>query len=115
MNKAHPTTIKQLRTRQQPQTRKFMGSSNNFGQESNPLGILAQRLRLYKPARIHQIPETATEPDSVSDAVNSNGKSENLKRAAVLVCIFRGNNDDLRVILTKRSSTLSSHSGTTLQ
>ncbi|XWS18482.1 hypothetical protein CRYUN_Cryun32bG0047400 [Craigia yunnanensis] len=36
---------------------------------------------------------------------------EKLKRAAILVCIFRGNNDDLRVILTKRSSNLSIHSG----
>ncbi|EXC19452.1 Nudix hydrolase 15 [Morus notabilis] len=33
------------------------------------------------------------------------------KRAAVLACLFRGDGGDLRVILTKRSSTLSSHSG----
>lgn len=34
-----------------------------------------------------------------------------IKRAAVLVCLFQGEEGDLRVILTKRASTLSSHSG----
>ena len=34
-----------------------------------------------------------------------------INRAAVLICIFEGKDGDLRVILTKRSSTLSSHSG----
>ncbi|XVF27544.1 hypothetical protein REPUB_Repub14bG0117200 [Reevesia pubescens] len=98
-----------------------MGSYNNLGPElgSDVLETLAQRLRFYKPLSRHQIPE------SVSNAIQySNGKSvsnnipesdfqnpENLKRAAVLVCIFQGNNGGLRVILTKRSSTLSSHSG----
>lgn len=33
------------------------------------------------------------------------------KRAAVLICLFEGENGELRVILTKRSSNLSSHSG----
>ncbi|XP_062095868.1 nudix hydrolase 15, mitochondrial-like [Humulus lupulus] len=33
------------------------------------------------------------------------------KKAAVLVCIFEGDGGDLRVILTKRSSNLSTHSG----
>ncbi|GAB2298613.1 Nudix hydrolase 15, mitochondrial [Dionaea muscipula] len=33
------------------------------------------------------------------------------KRAAVLVCLFEGDAGDLRVILTKRSSKLSTHSG----
>lgn len=32
-------------------------------------------------------------------------------RAAVLICLFEGDDGDLRVILTKRASTLSSHSG----
>lgn len=54
---------------------------------------LVQRLRLYKPT-------------PVSDETQFS-----VKRAAVLVCIFQGNNGDLRVILTKRSSSLSSHSG----
>ncbi|KAK6264644.1 NUDIX hydrolase domain - like 10 [Theobroma cacao] len=95
-----------------------MGSCNNPGLGSDVLETLAQRLRHYKPPP-RQIPETATE--SVSHQINSDEKSVSsitdhyqpakLKRAAVLVCIFQGNNDDLRVILTKRSSTLSSHSG----
>ncbi|XP_059669928.1 nudix hydrolase 11-like [Cornus florida] len=33
------------------------------------------------------------------------------KRAAVLICLFEDNQGDLRVLLTKRSSTLSTHSG----
>ncbi|KAL0700504.1 hypothetical protein Bca4012_056626 [Brassica carinata] len=33
------------------------------------------------------------------------------KRVAVLICIFEGDEGDLRVILTKRSSRLSTHSG----
>lgn len=33
------------------------------------------------------------------------------KRAAVLICLFEGENGELRVILTKRSSNLSTHSG----
>lgn len=35
----------------------------------------------------------------------------NPKKAAVLVCLFEGVDGDLRVILTKRSSNLSTHSG----
>lgn len=33
------------------------------------------------------------------------------KRAAVLICVFEGGDGSLRVILTKRSSSLSTHSG----
>lgn len=33
------------------------------------------------------------------------------KRAAVLICLFEGDSGELRVILTKRSSKLSTHSG----
>ena len=33
------------------------------------------------------------------------------KRAAVLICLFEGDGGDLRVVLTKRSSRLSTHSG----
>ncbi|PKU63267.1 nudix hydrolase 15, mitochondrial-like [Dendrobium catenatum] len=35
----------------------------------------------------------------------------NPKRAAVLICLFEGENGELRVILTKRASNLSTHSG----
>ncbi|KAH8966994.1 hypothetical protein BDL97_03G054700 [Sphagnum fallax] len=34
-----------------------------------------------------------------------------VKRAAVLLCLFKGSAGELRVILTKRAGTLSSHSG----
>lgn len=33
------------------------------------------------------------------------------RRAAVLICLFEGEEGDLRVILTKRSKNLSTHSG----
>lgn len=33
------------------------------------------------------------------------------KRAAVLICLFEGDDGEFRVILTKRSSRLSTHSG----
>jgi hypothetical protein len=35
------------------------------------------------------------------------------KRAAVLLCLFQGAGGELRVILTKRAGSLSSHSGLT--
>ncbi|GAB4827048.1 Nudix hydrolase 15, mitochondrial [Ancistrocladus abbreviatus] len=41
----------------------------------------------------------------------SAGSYSRPNRAAVLICIFEGDDGDLRVILTKRASTLSSHSG----
>ncbi|GMI72306.1 ARABIDOPSIS THALIANA NUDIX HYDROLASE HOMOLOG 15, nudix hydrolase homolog 15 [Hibiscus trionum] len=96
-----------------------MGSYNNPKHGSDVLENLAQRLRLYKPTRVLQIPDSVSHETQCSDSKsNSNSIPEsdhqhpqNLRRAAVLVCIFQGNNGDLRVILTKRSSTLSSHSG----
>ncbi|XP_022723853.1 nudix hydrolase 11-like [Durio zibethinus] len=95
-----------------------MGSYNNPRLRSDALENLAQRLRLYKPPLLHQIPESVSHEIqcSIGKSVSNIPESdyhhpEKLKRAAVLVCIFQGNNDDLRVILTKRSSTLSSHSG----
>ncbi|KAJ0240109.1 Nudix hydrolase 22 [Hirschfeldia incana] len=61
---------------------------------SSRLFALAQQLRLYKPEE-------------------STGKliSPAAKKAAVLICLFQGDDGDLRVILTKRSSGLSTHSG----
>ncbi|XP_041027502.1 nudix hydrolase 15, mitochondrial [Juglans microcarpa x Juglans regia] len=53
-------------------------------------------------------------PRPPADATNSSQQrigSNKTKRAAVLVCLFEGPQGDLRVILTKRASTLSSHSG----
>ena len=71
---------------------KRMGSSNH----EQRLQTLAQHFRLQKPV----------EPDP---SPTSTGGS--IKRAAVLVCLFPGEEGDLHVILTKRASTLSSHSG----
>ncbi|XP_072081075.1 nudix hydrolase 15, mitochondrial-like [Arachis hypogaea] len=42
--------------------------------------------------------------------VAQNAEKFRPKRAAVLICLFEGDTSDLRIILTKRSSKLSSHS-----
>ncbi|KAJ0083040.1 hypothetical protein Patl1_10578 [Pistacia atlantica] len=83
--------------------------SNNTGDGSGRLETLAQQLRVYeeKPDE-NEIPRS--EGETTSQDSNLNAVSST-KRAAVLICIFEGNDGDLRVILTKRSSTLSSHSG----
>ena len=70
--------------------------------EDLTLKILAEELRLYKPP--HSIPIQQSGSDSESARRKPN-------RAAVLICLSQGENGDLHVILTKRSSTLSSHSG----
>jgi coenzyme A diphosphatase NUDT7 len=60
------------------------------------LQTLAQHFRLQKLVKPGRSPTSTT---------------GSIKRAAVLVCLFQGEEGDLRVILTKRASTLSSHSG----
>ena len=52
-------------------------------------------------------------PTSIADA-NDIKWSPNQKRAAVLLCLFQGAGGELRVILTKRAGSLSSHSGANL-
>ncbi|XP_021766046.1 nudix hydrolase 11-like [Chenopodium quinoa] len=70
------------------------------------LSDLAQRLRLCQPYLSGNGIDAANvvsydrPPRPLTD-----------RRAAVLICIFEGDSGDLRVILTQRSSTLSSHSG----
>lgn len=64
------------------------------GHGSPTLEKLEQQLSMYK-----------------QDPPRKDSHSSSDKRAAVLVCIFQGDAGDLRVILTKRASTLSSHSG----
>ncbi|CAN1810527.1 Nudix hydrolase 15, mitochondrial [Linum perenne] len=69
---------------------------------SNRLLALAQQLRLYQPP-----PEAGgSSPDEIG-----NPDRFRPKRAAVLICIFEGDSGEFRVILTKRSSRLSTHSG----
>ncbi|CAN1810529.1 Nudix hydrolase 15, mitochondrial [Linum perenne] len=94
----------------------FMNSSG-----SNRLLALAQQLRLYQPPP-EEIEEQAME-DTAGKVITQVGFQESAtpiagnpdrfrpKRAAVLICIFEGDSGEFRVILTKRSSRLSTHSG----
>lgn len=88
---------------------------NNSSNGGSRLATLAEQLRLYKP------PATDEHDDDdgvVSEAgilesatpVVDDSKKFRPKKAAVLICLFEGEKG-LRVILTKRSSTLSTHSG----
>ncbi|KZV58736.1 nudix hydrolase 15, mitochondrial-like [Dorcoceras hygrometricum] len=97
--------------------------TRNFG-PSQRLLSLAQQLRQYRPP-----PEDEEEKrieDSAGKVVSQVGFAEsvtsvaqqpapaqrfNPKRAAVLICLFEGYDGEIRVLLTKRSSNLSTHSG----
>ncbi|XP_057949949.1 nudix hydrolase 15, mitochondrial-like [Malania oleifera] len=95
---------------------------------SQRLAVLARQLRLYKPPP--QTPPSDDDTDDIEEqrieesarkVLSQVGFAESAtsivperfrpKRAAVLICLFEGNHGDLRVILTKRSSQLSTHSG----
>ncbi|KAJ0946603.1 putative NUDIX hydrolase domain-containing protein [Helianthus annuus] len=68
------------------------------------LAGLAQQLRIYK------VPVAADDDDD--DAVGQPSEGFRPKKAVVLICLFeQNNNEGIRVILTKRSSRLSTHSG----
>ncbi|XP_010924428.1 nudix hydrolase 15, mitochondrial-like [Elaeis guineensis] len=93
------------------------------------LDDLVHRLRLYVPPSFPDEVEEDEVGDCVGDGMDERGKVVSQtgladsaavvprlerfrpKRAAVLVCLFEGELGDLRVILTKRSSKLSTHSG----
>ena len=80
---------------------------------SQKLNNLAEQLRLYKPPTKYSTNNKITNPiedDKISNA-SQHGNAKSNNRAAVLICLFEGIDGDVRVILTKRSSTLSSHSG----
>eukprot|EP00262_Sarcandra_glabra_P009365 TRINITY_DN2362_c0_g1_i1.p1 TRINITY_DN2362_c0_g1~~TRINITY_DN2362_c0_g1_i1.p1 ORF type:complete len:260 (+),score=26.91 TRINITY_DN2362_c0_g1_i1:76-780(+) len=88
---------------------------------SQRLKTLAQQLRLYKTPPLNDEDDDEDEKNA-EKVVSQVGFAESAtpishpeifkpKRAAVLVCLFEGDRGDLRVILTKRSSNLSSHSG----
>ncbi|KAK8503987.1 hypothetical protein V6N13_092787 [Hibiscus sabdariffa] len=91
---------------------------------SQRLLALAQQLRHHKPPSSswddnddRTIEEAAGKVVSLvgfqesATRVAQNSDDFRSKRAAVLICLFEGDAGDLRVILTKRSSRLSSHSG----
>lgn len=84
---------------------KRLMDSNKTGDRYLRLETLAQELRVYKEKQ-YEIPRSEGEPTSQDANLSLT------KRAAVLVCIFEGDDGDLRVILTKRSSTLSLNSST---
>ncbi|XP_012830325.1 PREDICTED: nudix hydrolase 15, mitochondrial isoform X2 [Erythranthe guttata] len=77
-------------------------NSDSFRRSEN-LVELAQRLRLNKPNPNFEIEDSGAELFPRFETRPT--------RAAVLICLFEDENGDLRVILTKRSSTMSSHSG----
>ncbi|KAL6992427.1 Nudix hydrolase 15, mitochondrial [Sarracenia purpurea var. burkii] len=105
-----------------------MDSSNCFG-GSERLATLDRQLRLYKPPPTFDDDEDDTDfeeqriEESAGKVVSQMGFVEYAtpiarqperfrpKRAAVLICLFEGDDGDIRVILTKRSSRLSTHSG----
>ncbi|KAK8575196.1 hypothetical protein V6N12_062872 [Hibiscus sabdariffa] len=91
---------------------------------SQRLLALAQQLRHHKPPSSswddnddRTIEEAAGKVVSLvgfqepATRVAQNSDDFRSKRAAVLICLFEGDAGDLRVILTKRSARLSSHSG----
>ncbi|XP_057462028.1 nudix hydrolase 15, mitochondrial-like [Actinidia eriantha] len=102
-----------------------MDPNNCFG-GSERLATLARQLRLYNPPPNFD-DETDFDEQRIEDSegkvVSEVGFVESLtgiarnpeifrpKRAAVLICLFEGDDGGLRVILTKRSSRLSTHSG----
>lgn len=90
------------------------------------LGELIQRLRLYEaPPPSDDGGGDGEDVDERGKVFSSLGLAETAaaaadaprlerfrpKRAAVLICLFEGDPGELRVILTKRSSNLSTHSG----
>lgn len=96
---------------------------------SKTLGFLAKKLQLYnyKPPYVNEEPaDNGAETISISEKKSVAGAAimDDLschsvklcreKRAAVLVCLFEGDEGEVRVILTKRSMKLSSHPGNML-
>lgn len=90
------------------------------------LGELIQRLRLYNAPPPSDDDGDGEDVDERGKVFSSLGLAETAaaaaadapllerfrpKRAAVLICLFEGDLGELRVILTKRSSNLSTHSG----
>ncbi|KVH92049.1 NUDIX hydrolase domain-containing protein [Cynara cardunculus var. scolymus] len=102
-----------------------MTSINNSDGALSRLALLARQLRLYKRPPSPGFDGDGDDdgdkgvsqvgfPESVTSVADQPPEKFISNRAAVLICLFEGKNDDgdgLRVILTKRSSGLSTHSG----
>jgi hypothetical protein len=76
--------------------------------EGNPgtnIEELIQRLRLHQP------PPSPYSGDPSVAATPGAAELFQPRRAAVLVCLFQDAAGELRVLLTKRASSLSTHSG----
>uniref|UniRef100_A0A0C9QM83 TSA: Wollemia nobilis Ref_Wollemi_Transcript_25006_1103 transcribed RNA sequence n=1 Tax=Wollemia nobilis TaxID=56998 RepID=A0A0C9QM83_9CONI len=109
--------------------RRSTWTGNSMAEEwgSVKLKNLAEQLRFYKPPA-----SCSWAKDDMSEEIGGAGVSSHLgvaesvamrsnselsaarkrtQRASVLICLFEGSEGDLRVILTKRSGNLSSHSG----
>ncbi|KAK9085467.1 hypothetical protein Sjap_025878 [Stephania japonica] len=89
-----------------------MASNSTFVKGSEQLRKLAEQLHQYKPLYFNN--NTYIEAQSIiEDTRNADPHKKRVlpNRAAVLICLFEGMNGDLRVILTKRSARLSTHSG----
>lgn len=105
---------------------KIMNNSRPPPPSSQRLVALAQQLRLYKPPPSSEDAEEQRVEETAGKVVSQVGFPESAtpiagdperftpKRAAVLICLFEGDDGELRVILTKRSSGLSIHSGSSL-
>ncbi|XP_051129069.1 nudix hydrolase 15, mitochondrial-like isoform X1 [Andrographis paniculata] len=85
---------------------------------SETLAKVVQTLRLHQPKHDSDFSagsisnKDSIVGDSASESVSSRARSRSQpNRAAVLVCLFEGESGEIRVILTKRSSAMSSHSG----
>ncbi|ESR62701.1 hypothetical protein CICLE_v10016225mg [Citrus x clementina] len=103
---------------------KIMDSSSTVASsKTQRLVALAQQLRLYKPPPPFDEMEEQQIQETAGKVVSQVGFQESVtpivkdperfrpKKAAVLICLFEGDAGDLRVILTKRSSRMSTHSG----
>ncbi|GJN03354.1 hypothetical protein PR202_ga20790 [Eleusine coracana subsp. coracana] len=69
---------------------------------------LIRRLSLHRPGPSPYDPSPDVTPSTAASAAAELFRP---RRAAVLVCLFRSTSGELRVLLTKRSSSLSTHSG----
>uniref|UniRef100_A0A8R7R709 Nudix hydrolase domain-containing protein n=1 Tax=Triticum urartu TaxID=4572 RepID=A0A8R7R709_TRIUA len=66
---------------------------------------------LIRRLRLHQAPPSPYSGDPSTAATPAAANLFQPRRAAVLVCLFHDAAGELRVLLTKRASSLSTHSG----